>query len=322
MLASLTATAMAQAHTTITTMGDIVWLLNYAKTHFDATLHYHSSNMILHVASNASYLYKECARSQAGGHFFLANQLVDNGDKPTTLTTNNVAIHTQCHIIKTVMSSATEAKIGATFLNTKDASPIRTTLEEIGNPQPPTPMQVDNTTAMGFSKNNINQKRSKAIGMRFYWIRDRTRQGHFNIYWDPISTNLGDYHTKHHSPGHHQLIRPHFLQDEPHVHLDNLVVMHILQGCANYRRMRAVFAEPEINSKIHITAVNPFKPVFLASHTHKLINNVFISYDFHMIQLQHMWYKCVKANNNTSTTMNQNSRGKFLKIDTDQLAVV
>ena len=27
--------------------------------------------------------------------------------------------------------------------------------------------------------------------MHFYWIRDRTSQGHFLIYWQPSITNLG-----------------------------------------------------------------------------------------------------------------------------------
>ena len=138
--------------------------------------------MILHVASDASYLCKELAHSRAGGHFSLANQLVKNGDKPPTLPTNNGAIHTLCQIINTVMYSAAESKIGATFLNSKDTLPIHINLEELGHPQPPTPIQVDNTTSVGFANNTIKQKRSKAVGMRFYWIRDRTCQGHFKIY--------------------------------------------------------------------------------------------------------------------------------------------
>ena len=73
-----------------------------------------------------------------------------------------------CQIIKTFVSSSAEAKIGATFLNAKDTLWIHTTLEELGHPQPPTPMQVDNTTEVGFANNTIKQKRSKAIGMRFY----------------------------------------------------------------------------------------------------------------------------------------------------------
>ena len=184
--------------------------------------------MILHVSSDASYLCEERAHSRAGGHFFLSNRLVKNGNKPPTLPTNNDAIHALFQIVKTVMSSAAEAEIGATFLNAKDALPIRTTLKELGHPQPPTPMQVDNTTAVGFANNTIKQKRSKTIYMRFYWIRDRTRQGQFKIYWAPGSTNLGEYHTKHHPPIHNRLMRPQFLHDDPHVQLSNLVVMHLL----------------------------------------------------------------------------------------------
>ena len=85
-------------------MGGIVWLLNYAATHPDATLHYCSSKIILRVAIHASYLCEERAHNWAGGHFFLANQIVEN-----TLPTNNVAIHTQCQLINTIMYSAAEA---------------------------------------------------------------------------------------------------------------------------------------------------------------------------------------------------------------------
>ena len=129
MLAALNAISVLQANATTTTMGDIVWILNYAATHPNATINYLARNMILHVASDDSYLCEERACSRAGGHFSLANRLVKNGDKPTTLFTNNGAIQTLCQIIKTVMSSAAEADIGATFLNAKYALPIRTTLE-------------------------------------------------------------------------------------------------------------------------------------------------------------------------------------------------
>ena len=56
MLASLNTISAAKAHATTTTMGDIVWILNYTTTHPDATIHYHASNTILHVARDASYL--------------------------------------------------------------------------------------------------------------------------------------------------------------------------------------------------------------------------------------------------------------------------
>ena len=47
------------------------------------------------------------------------------------------------------------------------------TLTEMGHPQPPTPTEVDNETAIGLLKSTMTQKRSKAIDMRFYWDRDR-----------------------------------------------------------------------------------------------------------------------------------------------------
>ena len=56
MLADLNAISLAQANSTTTTMGDIVWLLNYASTHPDATINYHASYMILHVDRGSSYL--------------------------------------------------------------------------------------------------------------------------------------------------------------------------------------------------------------------------------------------------------------------------
>ena len=105
------------------------------------------------------------------------------------------------------MSNITaEAEIGAAYINGQEAVPICTLLRELGHPQPATPIQVDNSTANGFANNIIKQKRSKAIDMRFYWIRDRTSQGQFLIYWQPGITNMSDYHTKHQSPAPHQVM--------------------------------------------------------------------------------------------------------------------
>jgi hypothetical protein len=83
------------------------------------------------------------------------------------------------------MSSAAEAEIGAVFINAKEGAVLRTTLEELGHKHPPTPMETDNTTATGYSNGTIKQKRTKAMDMRFYWIKDRVKQGQFNVYWGP-----------------------------------------------------------------------------------------------------------------------------------------
>jgi hypothetical protein len=43
--------------------------------------------------------------------------------------------------------------------------------------------------------------------MCFYWIKDRVKQGQFNVYWGPVYQNLADYFTKHHSLAHHKILR-------------------------------------------------------------------------------------------------------------------
>jgi hypothetical protein len=60
------------------------------------------------------------------------------------------------------MSSAVEAEIGAVFINAKEVDVLRTTLEELGHKQPPTPMDTDNTTATKYRNGTVKQKRTKA----------------------------------------------------------------------------------------------------------------------------------------------------------------
>ena len=82
---------------------------------------------------------------------------------------NNGAILTIAQIIKAVMSSAAEAEVGALYINCREAVPARQTLEFLGHPQPPTPIQTDNTTALGVVNNNV-MKKLKAMDMRFHWL--------------------------------------------------------------------------------------------------------------------------------------------------------
>ena len=59
---------------------------------------------------------------------------------------NNVAVINIAQIIKSIMSSAEEAKLGALFINYRKVILARNALEEMGHKQLPTPMQTDNTT--------------------------------------------------------------------------------------------------------------------------------------------------------------------------------
>jgi hypothetical protein len=81
------------------------------------------------------------------------------------------------------MSSAAEAEIGALFLNPKEGTALCTTLEELVHHQPPTPLQTDNTTATGASNGTFEQKRTRAIYIHFYSVKDRVKQGQFHVYW-------------------------------------------------------------------------------------------------------------------------------------------
>ena len=120
---------------------------------------------------------------------------------------NNGSIHNVAQIIKAVMSSAAEAELGALFINAREAVHIRNILEEIGHPQPPTPIQTDNSTANRVVNNTIQPKRTKPMDMRFHWLRCRMAQMQFRFHWRPGTSNLADYWTKHHSGVHHKKIR-------------------------------------------------------------------------------------------------------------------
>ena len=115
------------------------------------------------------------------------------------------------------MSSTVEAELGALFINCKLAVPARKTLEELGHPQPKTPMQTDNSTANGLLNNKIIPKSMKSIDMKFHWMRCRDAQVQFRFYCRPGTQNWGDYWTKHHPAIHHQVFRKNILTLSRHM---------------------------------------------------------------------------------------------------------
>jgi hypothetical protein len=151
-LMALSEISSQQTAPTENTMKRVNHFLDYMWTHPDTVIRYHASEMILNVHSDASYLSAPKARSQASGYFFLGS-LPHDGD-PIKL---NGAIHVQCTTLKLVAASAAEAKLGALFLNAQDAKVFHLILEELGHPQPPTPIHINNTTTVGFVNNTIKQ---------------------------------------------------------------------------------------------------------------------------------------------------------------------
>jgi hypothetical protein len=72
MLTALGSLATQQANPTVNTMIKVRQFLDYAATHPDAIVPYHTSDMVLAGHSNASYLLESKARSRAGEHFFMS----------------------------------------------------------------------------------------------------------------------------------------------------------------------------------------------------------------------------------------------------------
>jgi hypothetical protein len=221
-LTPISAIASQAAQPTTDTMAHTQQLLDYLATQEEAVLTYNKSDMILAAHSDASYLSEPHARSRAGGHFFLSN----NAEIPP----NNGAILNIAHVIKHVMSSATEAELAALYINAREAVYIRIILEEMGHKQPPTPMQTDNAMAEAVINAKIQPKRTKAMDMRFHWLRDRECQQQFKFYWRPGKQNYADYWTKHHTAAHHVNMRPEFLT--PFIVLEMLQQQHKQQVAA------------------------------------------------------------------------------------------
>jgi hypothetical protein len=203
LLTPISAIASQSANPTEDTMKQTKQLLDYIASQEDAVITYSASEMVLAAHSDASYLSEPQARSRAGGQFFLSN----NSDIPP----NNGAVLNIAHIIKHVMSSATEAELAALYIMAREAVYIRIILEELGHKQPPTPMQTDNSMAEGVINSKVQPKRTKAMDMRFHWLRDRECQKQFRFYWRPGKLNYADYWTKHHPAAHHENMRHEFL---------------------------------------------------------------------------------------------------------------
>eukprot|EP00957_Ditylum_brightwellii_P077731 5906628-Ditylum_brightwellii.AAC.1 len=116
--------------------------------------------MILNIHSDASYHSEKNAKSTASGHYFLSS--VPQDHRPILF---NGAIHMLCAIIKNVCASAAEAELLSMFMNAQQALPLQIALEEMGQPQPPTPLHADNSTAVGIANKTAKPQKSRAMNM-------------------------------------------------------------------------------------------------------------------------------------------------------------
>jgi hypothetical protein len=180
-------------------MDAISHILDYCSTNTESSIRYYASDMQLKTHSDASYLYEPKAKSRIGGYLYLGNK-TNSSTKPLT----NALLLCHMKVIKHVVSSVAEAEIGAVFVNAKENTVTRATLSEMGHKQNATELKTDNSTEDGIINNTFQKRRSEAMDMILYWVKDRVEQDQFNVGWAPGDTNMDDYFTKHHSPAHHK----------------------------------------------------------------------------------------------------------------------
>ena len=195
-LTALSAIGSQQSKATENTKKAINMLLDYCATYPNDGIKYRSSDMVLCGHSDAGFNNERGSRSRAGAHIFLSED--DNFPRW------NGPVLTIAQIMKYILTSAAEAETAALFLTAKEMVALRNTLEEMGWKQPPSPLQCDNSTAVGYTNQTIVSKKSKSWDLRLRWLRCRAAQDQFRIYWDSGKNNYGDYHTKHHPPCYHE----------------------------------------------------------------------------------------------------------------------
>ena len=92
---------------------------------------------------------------------------------------------------------------------------MRLTLQELGHPQPPTPIHIDNSTCVGIVNNTQKRTRSRAMTNKYFWLLDGEAQEQFKFHLHPGQENLGDYPSKAHTGAIHRHVRPFY------IHMDN-----------------------------------------------------------------------------------------------------
>ena len=87
------------------------------------------------------------------------------------------AVHFMSTVMRQVLSSSTEAGVGATFYGCQYAVPLQNTLADLGHVQGATLIITDNECCEGILNKTVKKRRSKAMDMRFYWVKCRIAQG-------------------------------------------------------------------------------------------------------------------------------------------------
>ena len=206
MLPATTAISSEQSHATEATAAATDRLAAYAASYPNNELVLTACDMILHMQSDGSHLSRSGARGVAGGIAYFGNI-----GAPTHV---NGAIHVHSCLLDVVVASVAECEYASLYMLARIGEWLRTIARALGYPQPPTVIFCDNACAVGIANDSVKLHRTKSIDVRFHWIRDRVRQGHFLVEWRKGASNLADFFTKPLPVHAHQALMP-FLVNTP-----------------------------------------------------------------------------------------------------------
>jgi hypothetical protein len=134
-------------------------------------------------------------------------------------------------------------------------------------------MDTHNTPATGYRNGTIKQKCTKSMDMRFYWVKDRVKQGQFDVYWGPGFQNMADYFTKHHSPAHHKRIRDIYIHANDRPINPEGIRYSALRGCVNTSGKACVQRHhPPWEIMHYVQRLIRFTRLCVMSHSQPLIN--------------------------------------------------
>ena len=134
-------------------------LLDYISTYPADGITFCASDMVLSGPYDAAYLNVSLVRSRAGAHIMLSEDVpVPRYNRP---------ILTIAKIIKCVMSSFAKAELAGLYICAKEMVPLRQSLVKMGWPQPRSPIQCDNSTAIGVANEKIIPRKTKSMDIFF-----------------------------------------------------------------------------------------------------------------------------------------------------------
>jgi hypothetical protein len=211
-----------QANATSTVLKAVHRLLQYCAHHPDHTITYRPSNMQLVIHSDGSHLSESYSRSRAAGVFYFGDPIFRGPDDEQQLQAMQGPVATLCAIIPTVCQAANECEYACCYMTAQIGEHIRNTAEAFGHPQNATEIIYDNELSGKMANNTCKLRKSKAIAVRYHWLRDRVVQGHFKMVWRPGLHNLADFLSKAHPVHHYRTMEPYFNSAAAKQHLKRL----------------------------------------------------------------------------------------------------